>query len=180
LAIEDRDLRVTLTKSKERDLRSYTNYASDVLSGLLRCAGPTYLIIDGLDEIPEQERQMLLSKLLAIMDGNNELKVIISSREEYDICRILKEKARMIRVDSKNSGSIQTYINRRTQVWFQNTDFSAMAMSEIQGLLAPLAANARGQSRLVRSCLFVDPFPLESSAVLNLDRDVSIRKNHTR
>jgi hypothetical protein len=159
LAIEDRDLRVTLTRSKGRDLRSYTNYAGDTLSELLKCAGPTYLIIDGLDEIPEQERQMLLSKLLTIVDGNNEVKLLISSREEYDISRILKEKAKAIRVDSKNSGSIQAYINRRTQVWFRNTDFTAMAMSEIQGLLAPLAANARGRSRFARSCLIADQLP---------------------
>src|SRR5215471_11929028 len=135
--MEDQDLRVTLINSKERDLRSYTNYASDILSDLLKCAGPTYLVVDGLDEIPEQERQMLLSKLLAIADGNDEVKLLISSREEYDISRILKEKAKTIRVDSKNSGSIQTYVSQRTRVWFQNTDFSEMAMYEIQSLLAP-------------------------------------------
>ncbi|KAH0566067.1 hypothetical protein GP486_000532 [Trichoglossum hirsutum] len=153
LAIEDRDLCITLTKSKERDLRSYTNYASDILSDLLKCAGPTYIIIDGLDEIPEQERQMLLSKLLTIIERNNEVKLLISSRGEYDISRILKEKAKAIQVDSRNSGSIQAYINQRIQVWFRNTEFSAIAKSEIQGLLAPLAANARGMFLYARIIL---------------------------
>jgi hypothetical protein len=103
-----------------------------------------------LDEIPEEERQMLLSKLLGIMDGNNEIKLLISSREEYDISRILKGKAKTIRVDRKNLGTIQAYINQRTEVWFRNTEFSTKAVSEIQSLLAPLAANANGQSRFAR------------------------------
>jgi len=160
LATEDKDLQTVLWMSKQRDLKSCTKFASEVFSTLLKCAGPTYIIIDGLDEIAELDRRIFLHELLNILKDSDEIKLLISSRQEDDISRILEDNAQVIRVDNRNAGSIQAYINRSTQSWFQNVHFNAEAQSEIQGLLAPLAANAKGEtecSLLFRLKLFETP-----------------------
>jgi len=146
LATEHKDLQTVLWQSKLRDLKSSTKFATEVFSTLLKCAGPTYIIIDGLDEIAELDRQIFLVELLNILKDSNEIKLLISSRQEDDIARTLKDNAKIIRVDNRNAGSIQAYITRSTQYWFQNTPFNAEAQSEIQGLLAPLAANTKGET----------------------------------
>lgn len=133
-------------QSKRRDLKSNTKFATEVLSTLLKCTGPTYIVIDGLDEIAELDRQILLLGLLGILKDVDETKLLISSRQEDDIARILKDNAQIIRADNRNAGSIQTFITSRTQSWFKNSHFDAEIESEIQGLLAPLAANAKGET----------------------------------
>jgi hypothetical protein len=146
LATEHKDLQAILWQSKQRDLKSNTKFATEVFSTLLKCAGPTYIIIDGLDEITELDSRILLLGLLNILKDVDEIKLLISSRQEDDIAKILKDNAQIIRVDHRNAGSIQAFITSQTQSWFKNTHFDAEVESEIQGLLAPLAANAKGET----------------------------------
>jgi hypothetical protein len=56
---------------------------------------------------------------------------------------MIKDKA-TIRVDTRNGGSIQTFVTQRTQEWFQERNFLPEAQAEIQSLLAPLASNSKG------------------------------------
>jgi hypothetical protein len=128
----------------QRDLKSNTRFAQETFLTLLKCTGSTYIIIDGLDEIAELERQMILHQLLDILKNTDEMKLLISSRHEDDIARILND-AQTIRMDRKNAGCIQAYITRRTQKWLGNFNFDAQACSEISALLSPLAAKAKGK-----------------------------------
>lgn len=141
---KNNDLQTVLVESDERELKGNTSYASDMLKAALESAGPTYMIIDGLDEIEESERQILLQKLELISKDCNELKILFCSRPEDDITKALGEKAKSIRVDQRNSGSIQGYINTRSKEWIGNCSFDVDTESEILRLLSPLSAHANG------------------------------------
>ena len=125
------------------NLKSSLDAASNLLETLLLGAGPTYIVIDGLDEIDEIERCRLLKRLLEMPETCHEMKILMSSRAEADIADLLKDQ-NSVRVDSRNAGSIQTFVNRRIEEWFGKCNFLPEAQNEIHRLLAPLASNAKG------------------------------------
>jgi nucleoside-triphosphatase THEP1 len=143
--VDKKDLQTVLVESSERDLNSNTSYASDLLKSLLVSAGPTYIVIDGLDEMEESEQQILLQKLETVVKDCNELKILICSRVEDNITQSLAKKARFIRVDRRNLGSIQGYINTRSQEWMDNCNFDVGTKSEVIRLLSSLSACAKGR-----------------------------------
>ena len=148
LVTEEKDLQSVLCsifQSNRRDLKSSTRFALETILALLKCIGPIYIIINGLDEIGELERQMILLHLLDVLKDCDKVKLLISSRYEDDIIRVLKDDAQTIRVDHQNAGCIQAYITRRTQKWLSNFNFDEQACLEIYGLLFPLAAKAKGK-----------------------------------
>lgn len=114
-AMDDESLQAALVESNERDLRSDTSQTSDLLKSLLKSAGPTYIVIDGLDEIPENERRTLMAKLDNIVKECKELKILICSQREDDIAKALENKAECIKVDQRNFGSIERYIKKRSR-----------------------------------------------------------------
>ena len=125
------------------NLKSSLDAAANLLKTLLVGAGPTYIVIDGVDETDEIERHRLLKRLLEMAETCHEVKILVSSRAEADIADSLKDQV-SIRVDKRNAGSIQTFVDRRTVEWFAKCNFLPEAQSEIQSLLAPLASNAEG------------------------------------
>ena len=144
MASEDDDLRTVLCQSSREDLKTNTDSAASLLIMLLACAGPVYIIIDGLDEIDELERGKLMRHLLTLATDSENTKILVSSRPEDDIAKSLDEKAIQIRIDHRNAGSIQSFINSHTQTWYQERGFSLEAQTEISSLLAPLAAKSKG------------------------------------
>jgi hypothetical protein len=137
-------LQDVLCQSGGENLKSSVDAAANLLKTLLVCAGPTYIVIDGMDEIDEIERCRLLKQLLDVCKTCQEVKVLITSRAEADIADLLKDQV-SIRVDRRNAGSIQTFVNQRTKEWFSKCNFLPEAQAEIQGKLAPLASNAKGK-----------------------------------
>ncbi|CAK7214760.1 hypothetical protein SEUCBS140593_002299 [Sporothrix eucalyptigena] len=60
----DREFQSDLVESKERELKGNTGYAANMLKSYVKMAdGPTYIVMDGLDEMDEDERQILLWQL---------------------------------------------------------------------------------------------------------------------
>ena len=149
LVSDDRDLQMTLCKSfrsNKNSLKGNPRFARETLSQLLLCAGPTLVIIDGLDETVESERGVILHEFLGVLKDCPETKLCVSSRLEHDISKAFKSTAVQIRVDHNNAGCIQAYVANRMQQWFNElADLDDGARSEIQGLLAPLAAKANGE-----------------------------------
>ncbi|KAJ6073165.1 NACHT nucleoside triphosphatase [Penicillium canescens] len=113
---------------------------------LLKCVGPAYIIIDGLDEIPESERMVeILHDLLDVIKDSTETKLLISSRAQDEIAAVLKKATpKVIRVDDKNSGCIQAYVSFTSEKWLLQSGFDEDACSEIKSLLASLSAKAKG------------------------------------
>ncbi|RYP05157.1 hypothetical protein DL764_004011 [Monosporascus ibericus] len=126
LATECKDTRSLLVEAKQRELKSNTRYASDSLKNLLKCTGPTYIIVDGLDEIDHLERRILLQALVECIEECNDLEVLISSRAEDDIAKILEKKAKIIRAHTRNSDSIQDYVEYRSRDWMDKCDLDRM------------------------------------------------------
>lgn len=132
-----------LCQTGNENLKGSFSTAVDLLKSLLGCVGTTYIVIDGVDEAQESERHRFLTKILEISKVCEKTKILISSRAEADIAEVLKDQL-SIRVDSRNAGSIQTFVNRRTETWFDEFQVLPEARVEIQGLLAPLASIAKG------------------------------------
>lgn len=153
LAQADYDLQVNLCQLNRENLKNDLSVGEDLLKNLLQCAGPVYIVIDGVDEVDKIERERLLEKLLAVSNACQNVMILIASRSEDDIATILERTDPSepqnpvfgsIRIDNRNSGSIQTFINHRAKEWFAERQFLGELKSGIEALLAPLAAKAKG------------------------------------
>ena len=144
LVSDNDDLQAALCQSSRENIKNSITVAVSLLIMLLNCAGPTYIIIDGLDEIAEVERGRLLRQLLDLSKNCQETKILISSRLEADIKGELDSVSASIRVDNYNAGSIQAFVNSESDRLFQTWDFLPNERADIERLLAPVAANAKG------------------------------------
>ena len=146
LASFDRSVQSLLINTDDPLLLSSTSKSSQFFKTILETFGPTYIIIDGLDEMETTERSLLINSLLAV-ERCAETKVLLSSRLEDDIMNVLQKRATSIRVDQKNAASIQSYVDLRIQQWMQVTQFfDKAAQRQIHNLLRPLVSKANGES----------------------------------
>ncbi len=145
-ASNDGHLQAMVSDSNKRDLMSDAAVAKDLLADVLKCAGDTFVVVDGVDELEEFERKQLLRSLLDILGACREsgLKIYISSREEDDVRRILHPKAKTICVQTSNRVAINTYVNSRFDEWMANSEFLDQGKSEIRALLYPVCLKAKG------------------------------------
>lgn len=144
LADNEDDLQVALCQSSRKDFENNITVATNLLIRLLDCAGPVYIIIDGVDEMDKVERGRLLRQLLDLSKNCVETKILISCRNEADITSILDPISESVRVDKRNASSIQAFVNRQSNEWFQTRNFHSNERADIERLLAPVAANAKG------------------------------------
>lgn len=144
LASSHENLQAVLSASGRGDLKCNIDSATSLLMKLLACAGPVYVIIDGLDEIEESERHRFMKQLLHVLESCKHTKILVSSRPEADILETFGEKATTIRVDQRNAGSIQAFVTGHIQRWFKEREFLPEAQAEIESLLAPLASTSKG------------------------------------
>lgn len=133
-------------QENERELLGNTRYLTELFKKLLKIAGPAYLVLDGLDEMEIIERGILLQQIITNMDDCPQVRILVSSRPEDDIANRLESKATVIRVDKRNSGSIQAYVDKRGQDWIDNGGFDKEAQDSIKALLKPVAAAANGKN----------------------------------
>ena len=159
-------------QSSRRKLKSNTEFVQETFSNMLKCMGPTYIILDGLDEITKFERQTTLDVLLTMLNSCDKMKLLISSRPEDGISKVLLPSAQPVRVDSNNAGCLQTYISRRKQNWLLQSEFNTEMRSEISKVLAPLAAKAKGKARRLASRCGVSQRRVSKA---HLNRDVPLR-----
>ncbi len=143
-AEDDRELQLILVETKERELHGNTKYVAGLLKNFLLTAGAYYIIIDGLDEMEEVERGILLTNLAEVSKDCVYLRLLICSRAEDDISERLERKT-SIRVNEKNHGSIQIYIDHRTRRLLARRQFDLDTQSELFSLISPLSAKANGK-----------------------------------
>ena len=146
LATRDVNIQAMLTDSDRSDLQTNTKVAKELLADVLKYAGDTFVVIDGLDEVDEFQRVQFLTSLMEILDASADpkLKICISSRAEDDMARILEPRAVTICIDKKNTGAIFTYVNSRYKEWMAKSDFLDEGASEIKSLLQPVCVKAKG------------------------------------
>jgi hypothetical protein len=119
-----------------RKLLRDQDFVKEILCTVLIGIGPSYIVIDGLDEIEETCWRDLLAAVFSIKERCVETKVLISSREAREIDLALKGRVTALRIDKHNYGDIR-----------------ALVHSEMENLLARFdSANEQVRSR-VRAAL---------------------------
>lgn len=145
-ADEDADFQSVLVHPRERGFRENTSLATLLLrKHLIKAPGTTYIIIDGLDEMDECERQVLLARLEDLSKACSNLRLLISSRIEHDILKALKKNSTGVRVDDKNFGAIQRYVDYRCEKWTDESEFVPEVRREFKELISPLSARSGGK-----------------------------------
>ena len=148
LLYKHQHLRPALIKAYENDyteLQSYVEYNQQLLTDLLQCVEAPYIVIDGLDEIAEKERQFLLKRLLQISNQCPELKVLISSREDKDISTALHLKALSLPIRQNNAEDIKTYFDYRVKDWLDSLDIEDDTYLSLENLVQSIPSKAEGQ-----------------------------------
>lgn len=148
LLYKHQHLRPALIKAYENDyteLQSYVEYNQRLLTDLLQCIEAPYIVIDGLDEIAEKERQYLLKQLLQVSNQCPELKVLISSREEKDISTSLHLKALSLQIRRKNAEDIKKYFDYKVKDWLDSLDIEDDTCLSLENLVQSIPRKAEGQ-----------------------------------
>ncbi|KAI0387921.1 hypothetical protein F5Y04DRAFT_274777 [Hypomontagnella monticulosa] len=134
------------SKTDSRKLRSDADFVRDLLCKILKDLGPSYITLDGVDELEEHIRKHLLSGILHITDVCPETKLLISSREERDISLQLSKGAR-IRVDHKNFDDIVSFVQLEREGLIQEMkSYGAdrQTLSRAEEMLGAIADKAEG------------------------------------
>lgn len=128
-------------------LKSNLPYLEDLFIELVRDAEHTFIIIDGVDEVDQLQRVLLLKSLMRVKESCQNVKLLISSRLETDIARVLEKTAVAIRVDHKNAEDIETYVHHEVDEWLPRLvgyGASESTSSQIKTALGRLKEKANG------------------------------------
>ena len=147
LMIDNKALRPVLIYNYENNYRKLTSspaFVSDLLKDILVDSLTTYFVVDGLDEVADTERSMLLVSLMDLQRQSSKLKLLISSRAEYDISLHLKSQCEMFLVHQRNFQDIADYVETRTDVWLSGMNLSSELICEIRRLTEEIAPKSKG------------------------------------
>ena len=145
--IDNKALRPMLSYNYENNYRKLTSsldFVRDFLKDILIDSPTTYFIVDGLDEIAGTERLMLLAFLMNLQRQSPKLKLLISSRTEYDIRLHLEPHCNVLCVHQQNSQDIAEYIDSRTEVWLSELDIDPELTSELKSYTKEIAPKSKG------------------------------------
>lgn len=138
--------------SEGRKLRTSTEYLSGLLQDMIKSMGTTFLIIDGLDECDEPERQALLKILVDLSNKCSNLRLAVSSRDEADISRILREVAQIIPVHLANKTDIAAYVSKELDELshdIRSNTPNSETECDIKVFLKPIVCKAEGWTPII-------------------------------
>ena len=127
-----------------RQLRSSLDFCKKLFCDLLNSMGVIHMVIDGIDEIPEAQRRGVLSTLLELTSGCANLKLLISSRAEADINKLLRTKAQILTVGAKNTQDISTYVDNMLAQWIDTIHITPTESSQVKALVQQVATKSKG------------------------------------
>ncbi|KAI0840677.1 hypothetical protein F5Y06DRAFT_293941 [Hypoxylon sp. FL0890] len=135
------------SQSNYRRLKNDSDFVFDFLCRILNSLGPSFIILDGLDELDESSCKDLLSNILKINEKCVETKLLISSREDRDISLRLSGKAVPLRVDYKNFEDIDKLVQLECEdLLLEMRGYGADERTclKVKEKLATIAENAQG------------------------------------
>ncbi|KAK8037815.1 Nacht domain protein [Apiospora marii] len=141
---DDYNLQTVVCQSCTAEINQTLEGTRTFLSTILACAGPTYLILDGLDEMDRIERSLLLDQLILLLESSNETRLFISSRPEADLVAKLDKRATDLPINKHNTPGIQAFVHDSMRSWFARRGFWPEEKAEIEACLKPLASKAKG------------------------------------
>ncbi|KAH6962306.1 hypothetical protein BKA56DRAFT_622860 [Ilyonectria sp. MPI-CAGE-AT-0026] len=118
-----------------------------LVSDILDVPEQRFIAVDGLDEVDKLASTQILETLLDILRRCPKLKLLISSRDEYEIRRLLEPKSICLQVDQNNKREIKEYTRRRGESFIGELEDMGVdqAMSaEIQNSIESIAERANG------------------------------------
>ena len=145
---DHRQLRPVLINAYEsnyRQLQSSTKFVGELLRDVISAiVSVTFLVVDGLDEIDGTERQALLGILLELSNGCSNLRLWVSSRDETDISRLIRQKAEVVSVGDRNKHDIKLYVDAMSEKLLSEIDIDPPTALEIGGLIQDIPQKAGG------------------------------------
>lgn len=126
---------------------SSLEFSVELFAALVKEAGYIFIVIDGVDEMAELERRLLLQALTGQLKACKGLKLLVSSRREQDIALALGNDVPSARVDHKNIGDIENYIEKQTDDWLpelRSYGADDSMCSEAKLLLKSISSKAKG------------------------------------
>ena len=150
--MNDKALRPVLLHAYENNYRKLTSsptFVENLLENILKESPTTYFILDGMDEVPETERSFLFSSLTNLQKSQN-LKLLISSRAEYDIRLYTGSLYERLQVHESNSLDIARYVDHRTSNWLSGLDQDPEFISDIQHLMKKIGPRSKGRLHIVQ------------------------------
>lgn len=148
MALDNEELKGPLISAHKREYRrlnSDLDFVKEVFCQFLDSMPTVFIVIDGLDEILQRERLQLLQTITEILQMKSNTKLLISSRPEDDISRMITKEAQPIRVHDCNKHDIQAYVIRRASSLVLDASFAEPEIAqEISNLMEPIAAKSEG------------------------------------
>ena len=103
-----------------------------------------------MDEVADAERHFLLKSLIKLQESHN-LKLLISSRAEYDITLYLSLHCETIQVHESNSQDLSDYIEYRVNNRLAGLDPGVEFISELTRLTKKITLKSKGGIYCVRN-----------------------------
>ncbi|KAF8466383.1 hypothetical protein BDZ91DRAFT_725301 [Kalaharituber pfeilii] len=120
--------------------------------------GSTYVILDGLDEAEIDDREMILSSLLMLLSKAKRFRILISSRNEFDIYDKLRlgpeSGIEHIEIGNGNAREITEYVQAQGQKIHQIFSADDETHAEVDNLLAKICHKAAGMFLWVRLIVY--------------------------
>lgn len=133
-------------KQEYRRLNSDLVFIKDLFSRFLDLIPTMFIVIDGLDEILQLDRHQILRTMIEILQTKSNVKVLISSRPEDDISRVISKDAQPLRVHDRNNYDIDAYVNTRASSLVSDANIAESGMAqEISSLMKAIALKAKGE-----------------------------------
>ncbi|MCJ1385990.1 hypothetical protein MMC17_009115 [Xylographa soralifera] len=149
-------------KNNYRQLSSSVAFVLSLLRNMFECVKTMHIVIDGLDEINQAERYVLLRDLVDLCDTCSNVKLLLCSRKDSDISRLLRKKAKILVVDRQNTPDIECYVYNMTNEWIGTVNIDPLSSVEFEvwTLVKPIATKSEGMflyARLVMVGLMGQP-----------------------
>ena len=145
----NKDLRPTLAYHHEHSHRKFlssNDFIRDLIKDILKTLPTTFFIVDGIDEVVENERLILLASLQGLQKVAPNLKLMISSRAEYDIGASLGSRCCKKVVHQFNEQDILAYVRARTEKWLAGMTLPPEIASSIREVTKDIASRSGGES----------------------------------
>ena len=140
---------------EDRHSRSLAlNTWGNLLETFICGSEPVYIILDGLDECDETEREQLLRTILGLWKNCSNLHVLVASRKEADIHRELEKHCEMLIVEKKNRADIKRFvIGKINDLWRRIKHIAEPTAGEFFKMVARSIVNQSEGARSIENLM---------------------------
>jgi hypothetical protein len=143
--------------AKYNDFTEDAKYTASLFCDLAESSNSVHIVIDGVDEIDEPVRNILLETILGVMKSHSNMKLLLSSRPERDVEAKLNADFHILRVHHNNESDIEHYVQNEGHAWtleLQDCGADADSCAQIREALGTVTQLAKGELKYRASCIF--------------------------